>query len=205
MQLQLGITEHTISPKSSEQGQNLKSSSHIHCIAPHTSFFVHWDRIGERCSCVLNHVPFFSPSPHQATWALLALGWIFVPVYIAAGVVTMPEYLQKRFGGQRIQIYMSVLSLILYIFTKISVCIYWMQPFWLEQGWVVLAQCRDNSDVLEGTSLATRNRISVCVCDSVLVCCFAHINNCLYIDHEDLPSERPLIKQQCTLLSLIHI
>lgn len=35
----------------------------------------------------------------------------------------MPEYLQKRFGGQRIQIYMSVLSLIIYIFTKISVCI----------------------------------------------------------------------------------
>ncbi|NXL85698.1 SC5A9 protein, partial [Alectura lathami] len=60
----------------------------------------------------------------NATWALLALGWIFVPVYIAAGVVTMPEYLQKRFGGQRIQIYMSVLSLILYIFTKISVHIF---------------------------------------------------------------------------------
>ncbi|NWS95454.1 SC5A9 protein, partial [Mionectes macconnelli] len=60
----------------------------------------------------------------NATWALLALGWIFVPVYIAAGVVTMPEYLQKRFGGQRIQIYMSVLSLILYIFTKISTDIF---------------------------------------------------------------------------------
>lgn len=57
----------------------------------------------------------------QATWLLLALGWIFVPVYIAAGVVTMPQYLKKRFGGQRIQVYMSVLSLILYIFTKISV------------------------------------------------------------------------------------
>uniref|UniRef100_A0A8D1MAF3 Solute carrier family 5 member 9 n=1 Tax=Sus scrofa TaxID=9823 RepID=A0A8D1MAF3_PIG len=55
-----------------------------------------------------------------ATWLLLALGWIFVPVYIAAGVVTMPQYLKKRFGGQRIQVYMSVLSLILYIFTKIS-------------------------------------------------------------------------------------
>lgn len=68
-------------------------------------------------------MPLFSLSLYQATWALLALGWIFVPVYIAAGVVTMPEYLQKRFGGQRIQIYMSVLSLILYIFTKISVCI----------------------------------------------------------------------------------
>ncbi|KAF7244326.1 Sodium/glucose cotransporter 4 [Varanus komodoensis] len=58
----------------------------------------------------------------NATWALLVLGWIFVPVYISAGVVTMPEYLRKRFGGQRIQIYLSVLSLILYIFTKISVC-----------------------------------------------------------------------------------
>uniref|UniRef100_A0A8B9IRM8 Solute carrier family 5 member 9 n=1 Tax=Amazona collaria TaxID=241587 RepID=A0A8B9IRM8_9PSIT len=59
-----------------------------------------------------------------ATWTLLALGWIFVPVYIAAGVVTMPEYLQKRFGGQRIQIYMSVLSLILYMFTRISTDIF---------------------------------------------------------------------------------
>uniref|UniRef100_A0A8C3TU20 Solute carrier family 5 member 9 n=1 Tax=Catharus ustulatus TaxID=91951 RepID=A0A8C3TU20_CATUS len=60
----------------------------------------------------------------NAIWPLLALGWIFLPVYIAAGVVTMPEYLQKRFGGQRIQIYMSVLSLILYIFTRISTDIF---------------------------------------------------------------------------------
>nr|XP_056723624.1 sodium/glucose cotransporter 4 isoform X1 [Euleptes europaea] len=60
----------------------------------------------------------------NATWALLVLGWIFVPVYIASGVVTMPEYLRKRFGGQRIQIYLSVLSLILYIFTKISTDIF---------------------------------------------------------------------------------
>ncbi|KAJ7332746.1 hypothetical protein JRQ81_014926 [Phrynocephalus forsythii] len=60
----------------------------------------------------------------NATWALLVLGWIFVPVYISSGVVTMPEYLKKRFGGQRIQIYLSVLSLILYIFTKISTDIF---------------------------------------------------------------------------------
>ncbi|XP_066181682.1 sodium/glucose cotransporter 4-like [Sylvia atricapilla] len=60
----------------------------------------------------------------NAIWPLLALGWIFVPVYIAAGVVTMPEYLQKRFGGQRIQIYMSVLSLIIYILTRISADIF---------------------------------------------------------------------------------
>ncbi|XP_059939295.1 sodium/glucose cotransporter 4 isoform X2 [Mesoplodon densirostris] len=60
----------------------------------------------------------------NATWLLLALGWVFVPVYITAGVVTMPQYLKKRFGGQRIQVYMSVLSLILYIFTKISTDIF---------------------------------------------------------------------------------
>ncbi|NWU03537.1 SC5A9 protein, partial [Urocynchramus pylzowi] len=60
----------------------------------------------------------------NAIWPLLALGWIFVPVYIAAGVVTLPEYLKKRFGGQRLQIYTSVLSLILYIFTRISVHIF---------------------------------------------------------------------------------
>ncbi|XP_068098155.1 sodium/glucose cotransporter 4-like [Hyperolius riggenbachi] len=60
----------------------------------------------------------------NASWVLVALGWIFVPVYIASGVVTMPEYLKKRFGGDRIRIYMSVLSLILYIFTKISTDIY---------------------------------------------------------------------------------
>ncbi|XP_027883565.1 sodium/glucose cotransporter 4 isoform X8 [Xiphophorus couchianus] len=56
----------------------------------------------------------------NAAWVLVALGWIFIPVYISAGVVTMPEYLALRFGGRRIRIYMSVLSLILYIFTKIS-------------------------------------------------------------------------------------
>ncbi|XP_038572876.1 sodium/glucose cotransporter 4-like [Micropterus salmoides] len=60
----------------------------------------------------------------NAVWVLVALGWIFIPVYISAGVVTMPEYLAKRFGGQRIRIYMSVLSLILYIFTKISTDIF---------------------------------------------------------------------------------
>ncbi|KAM3599555.1 uncharacterized protein V6R79_007871 [Siganus canaliculatus] len=51
---------------------------------------------------------------------VIILGWVFVPIYIKAGVVTMPEYLKKRFGGQRISIYLSLLSLALYVFTKIS-------------------------------------------------------------------------------------
>ncbi|XP_074854307.1 sodium/glucose cotransporter 2 isoform X2 [Carettochelys insculpta] len=57
----------------------------------------------------------------NALFVVLLLGWLFVPVYLTAGVITMPQYLKKRFGGQRIQIYLSVLSLFLYIFTKISV------------------------------------------------------------------------------------
>ncbi|XP_016339015.1 sodium/glucose cotransporter 1-like [Sinocyclocheilus anshuiensis] len=56
----------------------------------------------------------------NALVVVIILGWLFVPIYIKAGVVTLPEYLKKRFGGQRIRIYLSVLSLFLYVFTKIS-------------------------------------------------------------------------------------
>lgn len=55
---------------------------------------------------------------------VLLLGWLFAPVYLTAGVITMPQYLRKRFGGHRIRLYLSVLSLFLYIFTKISVRIH---------------------------------------------------------------------------------
>mgnify|MGYP001797841650 FL=1 len=36
----------------------------------------------------------------------------------------MPEYLRKRFGGDRIRIYLSILYLLMYIFTKISADLY---------------------------------------------------------------------------------
>ncbi|XP_066476332.1 sodium/myo-inositol cotransporter isoform X2 [Tiliqua scincoides] len=60
----------------------------------------------------------------NALMLLQLLGWVFVPVYIRCGIYTMPEYLSKRFGGHRIQVYIAVLSLILYIFTKLSVDLY---------------------------------------------------------------------------------
>ncbi|XP_075575456.1 sodium/mannose cotransporter SLC5A10 isoform X2 [Pelecanus crispus] len=60
----------------------------------------------------------------NATYALLALAWVFVPVYVSSGIVTMPEYLQRRFGGERIRMYLSGLSLLLSIFTKISTDLY---------------------------------------------------------------------------------
>lgn len=52
------------------------------------------------------------------------LGWVFLPVFIASGVATLPEYMNKRFGGNRIRVYLTCLSLVLYIFTKISVNLY---------------------------------------------------------------------------------
>uniref|UniRef100_A0A8C0PIL0 Sodium/glucose cotransporter 1 n=1 Tax=Canis lupus familiaris TaxID=9615 RepID=A0A8C0PIL0_CANLF len=71
---------------------------------------------------------FFLAGRSMVWWPALiwvvVLGWVFVPIYIKAGVVTMPEYLRKRFGGKRIQIYLSILSLLLYIFTKISADIF---------------------------------------------------------------------------------
>ncbi|XP_026060418.1 sodium/glucose cotransporter 5 [Carassius auratus] len=60
----------------------------------------------------------------NATYVLLALAWIFVPVYVSSGIVTMPEYLGRRFGGERIRMYLSVLSLMLSVFTKISTDLY---------------------------------------------------------------------------------
>ncbi|CAF4100235.1 unnamed protein product [Rotaria magnacalcarata] len=60
----------------------------------------------------------------NATYVLMILGWIFLPVYIKADVFTMPEFLKKRFGGDRIRFYLTILALLLSVFTKISVDLY---------------------------------------------------------------------------------
>ncbi|XP_008068680.1 sodium/myo-inositol cotransporter 2 isoform X4 [Carlito syrichta] len=57
-------------------------------------------------------------------FSVLMLAWIFLPIYVAGQVTTMPEYLRKRFGGNRIPIILAVLYLFIYIFTKISVDMY---------------------------------------------------------------------------------
>ncbi|XP_067661589.1 sodium/myo-inositol cotransporter 2-like isoform X1 [Haliotis asinina] len=59
-----------------------------------------------------------------AVLLLLLLGWVFLPIYLSTGIFTIPEYLQKRFGGNRLRPYLSVLALILYVITKCSVDIY---------------------------------------------------------------------------------
>ncbi|GFR76862.1 sodium/glucose cotransporter 2 [Elysia marginata] len=55
-----------------------------------------------------------------AVLLLLLLGWVFLPIYLSSGVFTMPEYLGRRFGGQRMRIYLSLVALLLYVLTKVS-------------------------------------------------------------------------------------
>lgn len=56
-------------------------------------------------------------------WIVLILAWVFVPFYQKAGVFTIPEFLEKRFNPTARWI-LSVVSLIAYVFTKVSVTVY---------------------------------------------------------------------------------
>ncbi len=54
---------------------------------------------------------------------LLVLGWVFVPFYLRSGVTTMPEFLQQRYSSAA-RNYLSIISVIAYVLTKISVTIF---------------------------------------------------------------------------------
>jgi solute:Na+ symporter, SSS family len=54
---------------------------------------------------------------------LLVLGWVFVPFYLRSNVFTMPEFLERRFS-RNCAVYLAAISIIAYIFTKISVQLY---------------------------------------------------------------------------------
>jgi len=57
-----------------------------------------------------------------ASLMLLLLGWLFVPFYLASGVFTMPEFLERRYS-EGARWYLAVISIIGYVLTKISVTI----------------------------------------------------------------------------------
>ena len=54
---------------------------------------------------------------------LLTLGWVFVPFYLRSNVFTMPEFLERRFN-RNCSVYLAIVSILAYIFTKISVHLY---------------------------------------------------------------------------------
>jgi SSS family solute:Na+ symporter len=56
-------------------------------------------------------------------WIMILLGWVFVPFYYKSGVFTMPEFMERRFNS-RTRWILSVVSLVAYVFTKVSVTVY---------------------------------------------------------------------------------
>src|SRR5260370_41492352 len=54
---------------------------------------------------------------------VLILGWVFVPFYLRSNVFTMPEFLELRFS-RSCSVYLAGISILAYIFTKISVHLY---------------------------------------------------------------------------------
>ncbi len=56
-------------------------------------------------------------------WMILILGWVFVPFYAHSKVFTMPEFLKKRFTMNTSST-LSIVTLISYVLTKVSVTAY---------------------------------------------------------------------------------
>ncbi|XP_070554552.1 sodium/mannose cotransporter SLC5A10-like [Ptychodera flava] len=52
----------------------------------------------------------------SAVTCLFLLGYVFAPVYVSSGAFTTPEYIQKRFGGNRLRLYLAFTQLFLNIF-----------------------------------------------------------------------------------------
>ena len=58
-----------------------------------------------------------------AALILILLGWVFVPFYIKSGVFTMPEFLERRYSSGARK-YLSIVSILAYVLTKISLTIF---------------------------------------------------------------------------------
>ena len=72
-------------------------------------------------------------------WMILILAWVFVPFYERSMVLTMPEFLEKRFNKQSRTI-LTYISLISYVLTKVAVTVYaggvvFQQVFGIEERW----------------------------------------------------------------------
>ena len=57
-----------------------------------------------------------------ASFMLLLLAWVFVPIYLRTGIFTMPQFLEKRYNGWA-RTYLTWLSIIGYVLTKIALTI----------------------------------------------------------------------------------
>jgi len=72
-------------------------------------------------------------------WMILILGWVFVPFYSRSMVLTMPEFLERRYNKESRTV-LSLISLVSYVLTKVAVTVYagglvFQQVFGIEQLW----------------------------------------------------------------------
>lgn len=72
-------------------------------------------------------------------WMILILGWVFVPFYSRSMVLTMPEFLERRYNKSSRSI-LSVISLVSYVLTKVAVTVYagglvFKEVFGIEELW----------------------------------------------------------------------
>ena len=59
----------------------------------------------------------------MAVFILILLGWIIAPIYIKSGVMTTPEFLEKRFDPSLRKPFAAI-SIAMYILTKITVTLF---------------------------------------------------------------------------------
>lgn len=57
------------------------------------------------------------------SWLALLLGWVFIPFYLRSRVFTMPEFLERRYSPAA-RWFLSLVSLVGYVLTKVSVTVY---------------------------------------------------------------------------------
>ncbi len=57
-----------------------------------------------------------------ASFMLLLLAWVFVPIYLRTGIFTMPQFLEKRYDNWS-RSYLTWLSIVGYVLTKIALTI----------------------------------------------------------------------------------
>ncbi|MDR2764793.1 MAG: sodium:solute symporter [Tannerella sp.] len=72
-------------------------------------------------------------------WMILILGWVFVPFYSRSMVLTMPEFLERRYNRESRTI-LSIISLVSYVLTKVAVTVYagglvFKEVFGIESLW----------------------------------------------------------------------
>ncbi len=72
-------------------------------------------------------------------WIILLLGWVFVPFYSRSMVLTMPEFLERRYNKESRTI-LSVISMVSYVLTKVAVTVYagglvFQQVFGIQELW----------------------------------------------------------------------